>query len=87
MNFLMQVAVNNDGIIGNCRAVVERNRPSGRLTEIRVVFIFNLIADTESLLDLVSGHIRVFLTQSDDSQAPESSRHIRLRGSFRYRII
>jgi len=38
------------------RAVVERNRPGGRLTEIRVVFIFNLIADTESLLGPVSGH-------------------------------
>jgi len=38
------------------RVVVERNRPGGRLTEIRVVFIFNLITDTESLLGLVSGH-------------------------------
>lgn len=34
----------------------ERNRPRGRLTEIRVVLIFNLITDTESLLGLVSGH-------------------------------
>lgn len=41
------------------RAVVERNRPDGRLTEIRVVFIFNLIADTESLLGLVSA-TRIF---------------------------
>lgn len=68
------------------RAFVERNRPGGRLTEIRVVFIFNLIADTESLLGLGIWS-RVFLTRSDDSQAPEFSRHVRLRGSFWYRII
>jgi len=57
MKFSRPVVVNNNDISARCFAmVVERNRPGGRLTEIRVVFIFNLIADMESLLGLVSGH-------------------------------